>query len=82
MNWILIILLLYLVNRRQIFKKLQQFYQWENENSYSDGTVRKLYNWLVNFIIGDSGSNKQMLCASSGAHVAQNISAGKINKKK
>ena len=31
--------------------------------------------------IGASGSDKQMLCASSGARAAQNIGAEKVNKR-
>ena len=34
-----------------------------------------------NFIIGASGSDKQMLCASSGARAALNIAAEKVNKR-
>ena len=34
-----------------------------------------------NFIIGASGSDKQMLCASSGARAALNIAAEKSKKR-
>ena len=34
-----------------------------------------------NFIIGASGSDKQMLCASSGARSALNIGLKKVNKR-
>ena len=36
---------------------------------------------LGNFIIEAYGSDKQMVCASSGARVARNISAKTVNKK-
>ena len=35
-----------------------------------------------NFIIGASGSDKQMLCASSGARAALNIAAEKSKQKR
>ena len=35
-----------------------------------------------NFIIGASGSDKQMLCASSGARAALNIAAEKTKQKR
>ena len=43
----------------------------------------KLHNSRVgNFIIGASGSDKQMLCASSGARAALNIAAEKSKQKR
>ena len=42
----------------------------------------KLTTGVGNFIIGASGSDKQMLCASSGARAALNIAAEKSKQKR
>ena len=39
-------------------------------------------SWVGNFIIRANGSDKQMLCASSGACVALNIAAGFSKQKR
>ena len=44
-------------------------------------TVWFVYSRIGNFIIGASGSDKQMLCASSGARAALNIAAEKSKQK-
>ena len=42
---------------------------------------RNIRSQVGNFIIVPSGSDKQMLCASSGARAALNIAAEKVNKR-
>ena len=46
------------------------------------GTGPPAESWSGNFIIGASGSDKQMLCASSGACEALNIAAEKSKQKR
>ena len=44
--------------------------------------LRDTYTRVGNFITGASGSDKQMLCASSGACAALNIAAEKSKQKR
>ena len=45
-------------------------------------STKKTISRVGNFIIGDSGSDKQMLFASSGARAALNIAAEKSKQKR
>ena len=44
--------------------------------------IRCVFTRSGNFIIGTSGTDKQMLCASSGARAALNIAAEKSKQKR
>ena len=52
-------------------------YNWRKQHTASTGKSR-----VGNSIIGASGSDKQMLCASSGACAALNIAAEKSKQKR
>ena len=48
----------------------------------SDSRVKETLTRSGNFIIGASGSDKQILCASSGVRAALNIAAEKSKQKR